>query len=104
MLQDITLGQFFPGSSVLHRMDPRMKVGLLFLLMVLIFVCDMAVSYGVLVGLTLFLIGISGIPFRTVLKSIRPLWWILIFTFLIHYLITIHNCTSTIKEIIIAIN
>ena len=84
MLQDITLGQFFPGDSVLHRMDPRMKVGLLFLLMVLIFVCDMAVSYGVLVGLTLLLIGISGIPFRTVLKSIRPLWWILIFTFLIH--------------------
>ena len=84
MLQDITLGQFFPGSSVLHRMDPRMKLGLLFLLMVLIFTCNTAISYGMLIGLAFLLFGISRIPFRMMLKSIRPLWWILIFTFLIH--------------------
>jgi len=84
VLQDITLGQFFPGSSVLHRMDPRMKIGLLFLLMILIFTCNTAAAYGLLIALTLFLTGISRIPFRMVLKSIRPLWWILLFTFLIH--------------------
>jgi len=84
MLQDITLGQFFPGTSILHRLDPRMKICLLLLLMILIFTCDRALSYGILTGLTFFLIGMSRIPFRMVLKSIRPLWWILIFTFLIH--------------------
>ena len=57
MLQNITLGQFFPGSSILHRMAPRMKLGLLF---------------------------ISRIPFMLVFKSLRPIWWIMLFTFLIH--------------------
>ncbi len=84
MLQDITLGQFFPGTSVLHRLDPRMKICLLLLMMILIFTCDRALSYGILTGLTVLLIGISNIPFRMVIKSVRPLWWILIFTFLIH--------------------
>ena len=46
MLQDITLGQFFPGTSFLHRMDPRVKIGLLFLLIVLVFLCNTAPTYG----------------------------------------------------------
>ena len=84
MLQDITLGQFFPGTSFLHRMDPRVKIGLLFLLIVLVFLCNTAPTYGLLGAFTLFLMLRSHVPMRMMLKSLRPLVWIILFTFLIH--------------------
>ena len=84
MLQDIVIGQFFPGNSFLHRMDPRVKILLLFLLMGLIFCCDRAGTYAVMTAFTIVMVGVSGVPPLTVLKSVRPLWWILIFTFFIH--------------------
>lgn len=84
MLQDITLGQFFPGKSILHRMDPRMKLGLLFVLMILIFTCNTSLAYGIILAMTVALIAFSRIPFILVLKSLRPIWWILLFTFIIH--------------------
>ena len=84
MLQDITLGQFFPGNSILHRLDPRVKILLLFALMVLIFVVDSAVPYSILTAFVLLLIGISEVSLSIILKSLRPLLWIAIFTFLMH--------------------
>ena len=48
MLTDITIGQFFPGTSILHRLDPRAKLLLLLVLMVAIFVFDTPGGYAVL--------------------------------------------------------
>ncbi len=84
MLTDITIGQFFPGGSILHRLDPRIKVVLLFSLIAAIFIFDTPGTYGALSLLTMGLAFASGIPWHTLLKSLRPLWWILAFTFLIH--------------------
>lgn len=84
MLTDITIGQFFPGSSVLHHLDPRIKVVLLFVLIAAIFLFDTPGAYGALSLLTMGLAFASHIPVCTFLKSLRPLWWILAFTFLIH--------------------
>lgn len=84
MLQNIMLGQFFPGNSVIHRLDPRVKICLLFALMILIFMIDSAISYTILTAFIMMLIFISKIPPITVLKSLKPLLWIVIFTFLIH--------------------
>lgn len=84
MLQGISLGQFFPGTSVLHRLDPRIKIGILLLLMILAFCCDTGAACGILVAATASLILVSRVPLRLFLGSIRPLWWILVFTFLIH--------------------
>ena len=84
MLQDITLGQYFPGNSILHRLDPRVKIILLLALMILIFLIDDAASYELLTVLTILLIAISQIPFSTVIKSLKPLLWIVLFTFFIH--------------------
>lgn len=84
MLQDITLGQFFPGNSILHRLDPRTKLILLFVLMILIFVAKGTAAYVLLTCATAALISISQIPPLTVLKSLRPLMWIILFTLLIH--------------------
>ncbi len=84
MLSDITIGQYFPGNSILHRLDPRTKVVLLFFYLVLIFVCRSAASYAMLTALTLVLMLLSKVPMGTMLRSLKPLWWIILFTFVIH--------------------
>ena len=85
MLQDITLGQFFPGKSILHRLDPRMKIILLFVLVIVIFFARSWAAYGLLSAVTVALIFVSRVPPLTVLKSIKPLAWIILFTLLIHF-------------------
>lgn len=84
MLQDITLGQFFPGNSILHRLDPRTKIILLFMLMILIFSVDGIFSYSILTAATIALIFISKVPPLIILKSLKPLLWIILFTLAIH--------------------
>ena len=84
MLSNITIGQYFPGSSILHRLDPRTKVVLLFFYLVLIFVCRSAISYAILSALTFALMVLSKVPLRMMLRSLKPLWWIILFTFVIH--------------------
>ncbi len=84
MLQDITLGQFFPGQSILHRLDPRTKIILLFVMMILIFVADGVAAYGLLTITTAILVLASKVPPLTVLKSLKPLMWIILFTLIIH--------------------
>ena len=85
MLQDIMLGQFFPGQSILHRLDPRTKIILLFALMILIFTAEGWAAYLALTTLTAGLIFLSQVPLLTVLKSVKPLAWIILFTLLIHF-------------------
>ncbi len=84
MLTDITIGQFFPGDSLLHRLDPRIKIVLLFALIVSIFAFDTPGAYAALTTLTLALAVSSRVPLSLLFKSVRPLWWLLAFTFLMH--------------------
>lgn len=88
MLTDITIGQFFPGASALHRMDPRTKLLLLLVLMASIFVFDTPGGYAVLTGFAVILATTSSVPLSMYFRSLRPLWWILAFTFLIHLFTT----------------
>ena len=84
MLQDITLGQFFPGQSPIHRLDPRTKIILLFVLMILIFFAEGAAAYSILIVTTCAIIFLSKIPPLTVLKSVKPLNWLILFTLILH--------------------
>ena len=84
MLQDITLGQFFPGQSSIHRLDSRTKIILLFVLMILIFFAEGAAAYSILIALTCAIIFLSKIPPLTVLKSVKPLSWLILFTLILH--------------------
>lgn len=84
MLQDITLGQFFPGQSILHRLDPRTKIISVFVLLIVIFAADSWAAYFALIVLTAGLIFLSKVPPLIVLKSVKPLSWIILFTLLIH--------------------
>ncbi|MBO4780703.1 MAG: energy-coupling factor transporter transmembrane protein EcfT, partial [Selenomonadaceae bacterium] len=86
MLQDIMLGQFFPGKSILHRLDPRTKIILLFALIIAIFAARGWAAYLVLSLVTTALIFLSKVPPLMILTSIKPLAWIILFTLLIHFI------------------
>lgn len=84
MLKDITLGQFFPGNSLLHRLDARTKIILLFFFLASIFLFDSPAAYAALTVFTAVLIGMSRLPLALMFKALKPLLWIIGFTFLIH--------------------
>lgn len=88
MISDITLGQFFPGKSPIHRLDPRTKIILATLFIVAVFVANNPIGFATLVLTTIILIAISGISFRVIRKSIKPIVFILIFTAILNILMT----------------
>lgn len=85
---NISLGQYYPANSVLHRLDPRTKVisGLLYI--VCAFLCKGVVAFGALILSSVFLILISRIPMRIILRGIRPVVFIMLFTMLINLFLT----------------
>ena len=88
MLKDITLGQFFPGKSLLHRLDPRTKILCTILLVVIVFLAKSMLAYGVLVLLTGILMALSRIPLKTLLKSVKPLIIVILLTSLLNMFFT----------------
>lgn len=88
MISDITLGQFFPGRSLIHRLDPRTKIILATLFIVAVFVANNPISFLLLLATTVILIAISRISFKVILKSIKPIVFILIFTAILNILMT----------------
>lgn len=84
MLKDITLGQYFPGNSILHKLDPRMKLLLAIFYIVLIFLAKSAPAYALIFLFTVLIVAVSGISFGVVLRSLKPLLIVLIFTTLIN--------------------
>lgn len=80
MIRDITIGQYFPGQSAIHRMDPRTKIILSILYIVMLFVADnmWGLLLGVLFGFAAYLI--SRIPVSMIWKSMKPVVPIVIFT------------------------
>ena len=84
MISDVTLGQFFPGVSILHRLDPRTKIILAILFIVAVFLANNPVAFLLLLLSTLWLIALSRIALSTVLRGIKPIIAILIFTAIIN--------------------
>ena len=84
MLKDITLGQYYPGNSFIHKLDPRTKILATMFFIVAVFLASAPLSYAVLLGFVFFVILLSRLPVLLVVKSIKPLWIIIILTMLIH--------------------
>ena len=88
MLKDITLGQFFPGNSIVHRLDPRTKLLMLIVYIVALFVADNWVSYLIVLGFLITVIAISHIPLKSIFHGMKPLIFILIFTGILNIFFT----------------
>ncbi|HHW48530.1 MAG TPA: energy-coupling factor transporter transmembrane protein EcfT [Clostridiaceae bacterium] len=84
MLKDITLGQYFPGESIIHRADPRVKIILTIAYMVVIFIADTYFGFLMLSLFTLLTLVISGIPFKYTIKGLKPILFIMIFATVIN--------------------
>ena len=79
-LKDITLGQYFPGSSPLHRMDPRTKIMGICLYIVALFLAKSIVSYSFLFAVLALLVRISKVPLKSIVRGLKPVVFILVFT------------------------
>ncbi len=84
MLKDITLGQYFPGNSHLHRLDPRMKILLMLAFVVLVFFANNLLSFLYLTVLVVFLMAFSRISIKVILKGLKPVIFISVFTAIIN--------------------
>ena len=80
MLKDITLGQYFPGTSPVHKLDPRAKLVLLAAYIVALFTAGNWISYGICLAFLIFVIVVSAIPLKALLGGMKPLIFILVFT------------------------
>ncbi len=80
MLKDITIGQYFPGTSPIHRLDPRMKIVLTVAYIILLFTAQNAVGLAVGVLFLVLVYGISKIPPVMILRSLKPVVPIIVFT------------------------
>lgn len=88
MLTDIKIGQFFPANSLLHKLDARLKIVSLFILIVGIFVFDSQLDYIIWCMLIGTLMYMSKIPLKMFFISIKPIIWIILFTFILHLFTT----------------
>ncbi|MBQ8879676.1 MAG: energy-coupling factor transporter transmembrane protein EcfT [Clostridia bacterium] len=88
MISDITLGQFFPGYSVLHKLDPRTKIIIAILSIVAIFFANNPITFLLITIIAVILIWISRISFTVVIRGIKPILLILLFTMILNIFMT----------------
>lgn len=88
MLKDITLGQYFPGTSLAHRLDPRTKILLTVLYIAALFCAKSFVSYGVVALLLFAGIKVSGVAPRALVRGLKPILFIICFTAILNLFYT----------------
>ncbi len=103
MLTDITLGQYFPGRSYIHQLDPRAKIIITVIFISSIFLAESYQSYALLAVFAGLAVLASGIPLRFVLKSLKPLWIIIVLTVGIHIFMTPGTVIYTIGPLTVTI-
>lgn len=88
MMDKMILGRYVPAESILHRMDPRSKLMIIFLFVMIVFLANNVLTYGILLAYTLIMISLSKIPIRFILNGLIPVLWLVGFTLIIHLLFT----------------
>ena len=84
MFKDITLGQYFPGNSVIHRLDPRTKLAAMIIYIAMVFSVKTMALYAAVAVFLVALLLISRIPVSYVFKAVKPMRWLLVFMFIIN--------------------
>ncbi len=88
MLKDITLGQFFPGNTLAHRLDPRTKIILVVLYIAALFCAKYFVSYALVALVLVISVKVSGVHPKALVKGLRPIVFIICFTAILNLLYT----------------
>ncbi|SBW07446.1 Energy-coupling factor transporter transmembrane protein EcfT [uncultured Eubacteriales bacterium] len=87
-LKDITLGQYFPGKTILHRLDPRTKLICTVAFIVALFLAKQLVGYGILLATLGALVALSHIKLKVILKGLKPILFIIVFTGILNLFFT----------------
>lgn len=80
MLKDITIGQYLPGESFIHKLDPRTKILISLLFIVCLFIINKFIGYTIVIGFLLAVILIAKIPFRFIVNGLKPILLLVVFT------------------------
>ena len=88
MMKNITMGQYYPVDSWVHRLDPRTKILLTVAMIVAVFLVKSMIGYGLILGFMYLVSKLSNIPFKMLVKGVKPLRFILILTFLLNLFFT----------------
>ena len=88
MITDITLGQYFPIESVIHKIDPRAKILFTLLYIVLVFFADSLITYALVAFFCMSVIVLSKIKFSVVIKSVKPMLFVILVTAIINVFFT----------------
>lgn len=88
MFKDITIGQYVEGNSFIHKMDARVKLLLTLFYIIILFMIKLPVAYVAFTAFTLFLVLLSQVPLKFILRGLKPMLYILIFTAFINLFMT----------------
>ena len=88
MLNNITMGQYYPVDSKVHRLDPRMKLILTIVFIVTVFMAKTFLGYAVILAFVWMTSRLANVPFRMLLRGLKPLRLIIILTFLLNLFFT----------------
>lgn len=83
-MMDITVGQYYPGESCVHKMDPRTKILSTLTFIMIVFLANTYLAYFILFGFIIAVTKTANLPLRLVAKSVKPLWLIVVMTFMVH--------------------
>lgn len=84
----LIIGQYVPGDSIIHRLDPRTKITIIFFYVFIVFFANSVLSYGILTAFALASMFASRIPIRYIIKGLTPIWFLIVFTFILHLVVT----------------
>ena len=88
MIRDITIGQYYPAESVIHRLDPRVKIVCTLLFLVSLFIQNSVLGYGLATIFLVCVIRISRVPFKFIVKGLKPVVILLLFTVVMNLFLT----------------
>lgn len=86
MISDITIGQFMPGKSFIHKLDPRMKIIIMTALIIFVFLAKNMMSMGLMIGLIFFSMLVTRISLKMYFKGLKAIWFLVIFTSVLNML------------------
>lgn len=88
MGSSMIIGQYVPGNSFVHQIDPRSKMLIIFFYVIFVFFANNVWSYSLLTLFIIITIIITRIPIKFIIKGLTPIWFLIIFTFLLHLFLT----------------
>jgi energy-coupling factor transport system permease protein len=88
MLKDITIGQYFPGTSIVHKLDPRVKIIIVALFIASLFFVTSFIPYIFIVAFIAGVVAIAKLPVKFIIKGLKPLMFIILITFAINLFMT----------------